>query len=128
MASLNKVTLIGNVGKDPEIKQLDGGNKLAIITLATSDKYTDRNGNRQEETEWHSVTVFGKLVDVVESFVRKGSMLYVDGRIKTRSWKDDANVTHFRTAIIANNLQLLNRVEPAKKQEESNGDLPNWML
>lgn len=130
MASINKVLLIGNVGKDPEIKTLEGGNKFANITLATSFTYTDRNGQKREETEWHSVVTYGKLSDVVEKFVRKGSLLFIDGRLHTRSW-DENGKTRYRTEVIANGIQMLNRVDapvqqsqPQTQQPEEFDDIP----
>ena len=125
MASLNKTLLIGNVGKDPEIKVLDGGNKVGNITLATSFSFTDRNGQRKEETEWHTVITYGKLSDVVEKYIRKGSLLFVDGRLHTRTWEENGK-TRYRTDIIANAIQMLNRVDQAGQQKENlfEDDLP----
>ena len=125
MASLNKVMLIGNVGKDPEIKVLEGGQKYANITLATSFTYTDRSGQKKEETEWHTVVTYGKLSDVVEKFIRKGSLLFVDGRLHTRSWESNGK-TCYKTEIIANGIQMLNRIEQAGQQKEElfEDDLP----
>ena len=125
MASLNKVTLIGNVGKDPEIKTFASGNKVAQITLATSERYKDRNGEQKEDTEWHSVQAFGKLADVVERFVHKGSLLYLDGKIRTRSYEADGR-TIYRTEILADHIQMLDRREnrPALGPDE---DLPEFL-
>ena len=124
MASLNKVMLIGNVGKDPEIKVLEGGQKYANITLATSFTYTDRSGQKKEETEWHTVVTYGKLSDVVEKFIRKGSLLFVDGRLHTRSW-DENGKTRYRTEVIANGIQMLNRVDqPVQQQPDPDDDIP----
>ena len=125
MAAINKVLLIGNVGKDPEIKTLEGGNKYANITLATSFTYKDRNGEKREETEWHTVVTYGKLSDVVEKFIRKGSLLFIDGRLHTRSW-DENGKTRYRTEVIANGIQMLNRVDaPVQpQQEEEIDDIP----
>ena len=124
MAAINKVLLIGNVGKEPEIKTLEGGNKFANITLATSFTYTDRNGQKREETEWHSVVTYGKLSDVVEKFVRKGSLLFVDGRLHTRSWESNGK-TCYKTEIICNGIQMLNRIEQAVQQpQEEIDDIP----
>ena len=125
MASLNKVTLIGNVGKDPEIKTFASGNKVASITLATSERYKDRNGEQKEDTEWHSVQAFGKLADVVERFVHKGSLLYLDGKIRTRSYEADGR-TVYRTEILADHIQMLDRREnrPALGPDE---DLPEFL-
>lgn len=125
MASLNKVLLIGNVGKDPEIKTFASGNKVANITLATTERYKDRNGEQKEETEWHSVQAFGKLADVVERFVHKGSLLYLDGKIRTRSYEADGR-TMYRTEILADHIQMLDRREnrPALGPDE---DLPEFL-
>ena len=125
MASLNKVLLIGNVGKDPEIKTFASGNKVAQITLATSERYKDRNGEQKEDTEWHSVQAFGKLADVVERFVHRGSLLYLDGKIRTRSYEADGR-TMYRTEILADHIQMLDRREnrPALGPDE---DLPDFL-
>ena len=125
MASLNKVLLIGNVGAEPQIKTLASGNKVANITLATSERYKDRNGEQKEDTEWHSVQAFGKLADVVERFVHKGSLLYLDGKIRTRSYEADGR-TVYRTEILADHIQMLDRREnrPALGPDE---DLPDFL-
>lgn len=125
MASLNKVLLIGNVGKDPEIKTFASGNKVASITLATTERYKDRNGEQKEDTEWHSVQAFGKLAEVVERFVHKGSLLYLDGKIRTRSYEADGR-TMYRTEILADHIQMLDRREnrPALGPDE---DLPEFL-
>ena len=125
MASLNKVLLIGNVGAEPQIKTLASGNKVANITLATSERYKDRNGEQKEDTEWHSVQAFGKLADVVERFVHKGSLLYLDGKIRTRSYEADGR-TVYRTEILADHIQMLDRREnrPALGPDE---DLPEFL-
>lgn len=127
MASLNKTLLIGNVGKDPEIKTLEGSNKVGNITLATSFSYTDRNGQRKEETEWHTVITYGKLSEVVEKYIRKGSLLFVDGRLHTRTWEENGK-TRYRTDIVANAIQMLNRVDQAgqiqQKENLFEDDLP----
>ena len=122
---VNKVILIGRLGKDPEIKTFASGNKVANITLATSERYKDRNGEQKEETEWHSVQAFGKLADVVERFVHKGSLLYLDGKIRTRSYEADGR-TMYRTEILADHIQMLDRREnrPALGPDE---DLPEFL-
>ena len=125
MVSLNRVTLIGNCGAEPQIKTFASGNKVAQITLATSERYKDRNGEQKEETEWHSVQAFGKLADVVERFVHKGSLLYLDGKIRTRSYEADGR-TMYRTEILADHIQMLDRREnrPALGPDE---DLPDFL-
>lgn len=128
MASVNKVTLIGNVGSEPQVKTFASGNKVASITLATSERFKDRDGNQKEETEWHSVQAFGKLADIVEKYVRKGALLYVDGKIRTRSYEADGR-TQYRTEIVANGIQMLDRKagnggESTERDRRDPQDLP----
>ena len=110
--SLNKVMLIGNVGRDPEVRYLDGnsGNaKVATFTLATTERYRDRNGETRENTEWHNIVAWRGNADVAERFVRKGTQLYIEGRIRTRSWDDQTGNKRYTTEIIVDNLQLLGK-------------------
>lgn len=107
MATLNKVFLIGRVGKDPEVRQFDGGNKVANFTLATDESYTDRNGQRQTATEWHNLVLNGKLADIAAQYVHKGSMLYIEGKIRTRSWQDQQGNKHYQTEVVGLGMQLL---------------------
>lgn len=118
--SLNKVMLIGNVGKDPEVRYLEGnsgapGRKVANFTLATSERYKDRSGEVRENTEWHNIVVWGQPADVVERFVKKGTQLYIEGRITTRSWTDQSGAKRYTTEIRADSLQLLGRREGAQE-------------
>ncbi len=110
--SLNKAMLIGNVGRDPEVRYLDGqsGNaKVATFTLATTERYRDRNGEIRENTEWHNIVAWRSTADVVEKYVRKGTQLYIEGRIRTRSWDDQSGNKRYTTEIMADNLQLLGK-------------------
>ena len=118
--SLNKVMLIGNVGKDPEVRYLEGNSKVATFRLATSEKYRDRDGNMREMTEWHTVTVWRTAADLVEKYVRKGTQLYVEGRLRTRSWNDKSGNTRTVTEIAAENIQLLGRApEPQRNAQNA---------
>ena len=104
--------LIGNVGRDPEVRYLDGssGNaKVATFTLATTERYRDRNGETRENTEWHNIVAWRNTADVVEKFVKKGTQLYIEGRIRTRSWDDQTGNKRYTTEIIADTLQLLGK-------------------
>lgn len=104
--------LIGNAGRDPEVKYLDGpsGNaKVATFTLATTERYKDRNGNQQENTEWHNIVAWRGLADICERYVKKGTQLYIEGRIRTRSWDDQNGNKRYSTEIMADNMQLLGR-------------------
>ena len=109
---INKVILIGNVGQDPEIRYAGdavNGAKVATIRLATTERYKDRNGNLQEHTEWHTVVVWRNTADVVEKYVKKGSQIYVEGRIRSRSWDDQNGNKRYATEIMGDTLQLLGR-------------------
>ena len=114
--SLNKVMLIGNVGKDPDVRYLEtnpsnpGNNaKVASFPLATSERYRDRNGELRENTEWHNVVVWRGNADVVEKFVRKGTQLYVEGRLRTRQWTDQTGNKRYTTEVVVDTLQLLGK-------------------
>ena len=107
MASVNKVILVGNLGRDPEIRYLPSGDPVANITIATSSKYKGKDGNMVEETEWHRVTFFGKLAEIVGQYLKKGRSVYVEGRIKTRKYTDKDGVEKYATDIIANEMQML---------------------
>lgn len=112
--SLNKVMLIGNIGRDPEVKTLDGSNgsqKVATFTLATGEKYKDRNGELQEKTEWHNIVAWRNLADICEKYIRKGMQVYIEGRLRTRSWQDKDGNTRYTTEIMADNLQMLGKKE-----------------
>ena len=106
--SVNKVILLGNVGKDPEIRSTGGGTMVANFTLATSDRQKDAQGNWQDRTEWHNMVAFTRLAEIVRDYVKKGSKLYVEGKIQTRSWDDkETGAKKYRTEIIVNDLSLL---------------------
>ncbi len=106
--SVNKVFLLGNVGKDPEIKSTAGGTMVANFTLATSDRQKDAQGNWQDRTEWHNLVAFTRLAEIVRDYVKKGSKLFVEGKIQTRSWDDkESGQKRYRTEIIVNDLSLL---------------------
>ena len=126
MASLNKVLLIGRVGKDPEIRTFDNGNKLATFTLATSESYTDRNGQRQEQTEWHSVVLNGRLADIAAQFIHKGSNVYIEGKIRTRSWDDQNGQKHYQTEVVGLGLQLLDPKPQAQAQQQGGFTQPTY--
>jgi single-strand DNA-binding protein len=105
--SVNKVILLGNVGKDPEIRSTPGGTMVASFSLATSDRYQDQQGNWQDRTEWHNLVAFKRTAEIIRDYVKKGSKLYVEGRIQTRSWDDKEGAKHYKTEIIINDLSLL---------------------
>ena len=107
MSSLNKVLLIGNLGKDPEIRYTQSGQAVASFSLATSDNWTDQAGNRQERTEWHSIVAWGKLADLSQRFLAKGRQVYIEGRIQSREWTDQSGGKRRTTEIIATSIVFL---------------------
>jgi single-strand DNA-binding protein len=105
---INKVILVGNVGLDPEVRTTESGVKVARLRLATSERYTDKqSGERKELTEWHTITLWRGLADIVDRYVHKGSQLYIEGRLRTREWTDTNNIKRYTTEILADNMQLL---------------------
>ena len=106
--SVNKVILLGNVGKDPEIRSTGGGTMVANFTLATTDRQKDAQGNWQDRTEWHNLVAFQRTAEIVRDYVKKGTKLYIEGKIQTRSWDDkESGQKRYRTEIIVNDLSLL---------------------
>ncbi|OTP74409.1 single-stranded DNA-binding protein [Caballeronia sordidicola] len=108
MASVNKVILVGNLGADPETRYLPSGDAVANVRLATTDRYKDKaSGEMKEATEWHRVTFFGRLAEIVNEYLKKGSSIYVEGRIRTRKYTDQAGVEKYATEIVAEQMQML---------------------
>ena len=108
MASVNKVIIVGNIGRDPETRYLPSGDALTNISVATSDKYKDKaTGEMKESTEWHRITFFGKLAEIAGQYLKKGSQVYVEGRLRTRKWTDQAGVERYTTEIVADSMQML---------------------
>ena len=105
--SLNKVMLIGNLGSDPEIRTTGAGTKVAKISIATNRQWAGRDGQKQEKTEWHRITFFGKLADIVEQYVTKGDRLYIEGRVEYSQTEDDQGNTRYWTDIVANEMVML---------------------
>jgi len=106
--SVNKVTLLGNLGKDPEIKFLPSGQAVANFSIATTDRYKDKAGEWQDRTEWHNVVAYARTAEIVRDYVKKGNKLYVEGRLTTRSWDDkDTGKKVYRTEVVVNDLVLI---------------------
>ena len=120
--SLNKVMLIGNAGKDPEIRHLENGVAVVTLPVATTERYKDRNGEVKEQTEWHNVVFWRGLADIVERFVRKGSQLFIEGKLRTRSWEDQSGQKKYITEIVAENLRLLGRRGDNDNHQQQTGN------
>ena len=108
MAGINKVIIVGNLGNDPEIRTMPNGEAVANISVATSESWTDKNtGERREVTEWHRIVLYRRLAEIEGQYVRKGSQVYVEGRLKTRKWQDNNGQDRYTTEIQGDNLQML---------------------
>lgn len=107
MASVNKVILIGNLGKDPETRYMSNSEAVTNITLATTDTWKDKNGEKQEKTEWHRVTFYRKLAEIAGEYLKRGSSVYIEGRLETKKWTDKNGVERYTTDIIANEMKML---------------------
>lgn len=117
--SINKAILIGNVGKDPVVRRTEGGAVVANFSIATTEKYKDKSGNVQEQTEWHNIVCWNGTAEIVEKYVGKGSQIYIEGKIKNREWIDQEGKDHSRTEILANVIKRL-----GKKSESSQTSPP----
>ncbi len=109
MGSVNKVILIGNLGKDPEVRHTQGGSAVATFSIATNEAWNNREGQREERTEWHRVVAFGKLADICGQYLKKGKQVYIEGRLQTRSWDDRDGNKRYTTEIVANQMTMLGR-------------------
>jgi single-strand DNA-binding protein len=118
---INKVILIGNVGADPEVRYTKSGQVVADLRVATNEVWKDKQGQRQERTEWHSIVLWGQQAEFAQNYVKKGRQVYVEGRIQTRDWTDNQNVKHYKTEIVANMLRLLGRASEGGAQRPAEG-------
>ncbi len=107
MASVNKVILIGNLGKDPDTRYMSNGEAVTNITLATTDSWKDKNGEKHEKTEWHRVTFYRKLAEIAGEYLKKGRQVYVEGRLETRKWTDKSGADRYTTEVIATEMKML---------------------
>ncbi len=105
--AINKVILIGNLGKDPEVRHSPNGSAVGNLSIATSESWTDKNGQKQEKTEWHRVVVFGKLAELCGQYLTKGRQAYIEGKLQTRSWQDKDGQTRYTTEVVAQSIQFL---------------------
>ncbi|MBO4119410.1 single-stranded DNA-binding protein [Cupriavidus gilardii] len=122
MASVNKVILVGNLGADPETRYMPSGDAVTNIRLATTDRYKDKqSGDMKELTEWHRVAFFGKLAEIAGQYLRKGSQVYIEGRIRTRKWQDQSGQDKYSTEIVAEQMQMLGSRQGGGGGEEGGG-------
>lgn len=109
---INKVILVGNVGQDPETRYMPSGSAVTNLTVATNESWKDGQGERQERTEWHKVAMFGKLAEIAAEYLRKGSQVYIEGKLRTRKWQDNSGNDRYTTEVVASEMQMLGRREP----------------
>lgn len=107
MASVNKVILIGNLGKDPEMRYMPSGDAIANFSIATTDTWKDKNGEKQEKTEWHRISMFGRQAEVAGEYLKKGSPVYIEGRLQTRKWQNKEGQDQYTTEVVADRMQML---------------------
>ncbi len=128
MAGVNKVIVVGRLGADPELKTITGGNSVCRLSVATSENWTDKQGQKQERTEWHKVVVWGKLAELCGKYLAKGRQCYVEGRLQTRSWEDQQGQKRYATEIVANTVQFLGSTQGAgastSAQTNESSDFP----
>jgi single-strand DNA-binding protein len=120
MSSVNKVILIGNLGNDPDIRTMNSGDKVANLSVATSESWKDKNtGEKKEKTEWHRVVVFGKLVDIIERYTKKGSKVYIEGKLQTRKWTDQSGEEKYTTEVVLQGFNCAFNMLDSKKQDSA---------
>ena len=112
MAGVNKVILVGNLGKDPEVRYLDNGVAVANFSLATTESYKNKQGERVSQTEWHNIVLWRGLAEVAEKYLKKGSSVYVEGKIKNRKWEDKEGNTRYSVEVVADNMTMLSKPTP----------------
>ena len=121
MASVNKAIIVGNLGKDPEVRYMPDGGAITNISVATTDTWKDKAGEKQEKTEWHRVAFFGKLAEIAGEYLKKGSQVYLEGRLQTRKWQDKDGQDKYTTEIVADRMQMLG----ARSGGGAGGDMPS---
>ncbi len=119
MSGVNKVILVGHLGKDPEVRHLENGVNVASFSLATTETITNKNGEKQDLTEWHNIVVWRGLADVAEKYLKKGKQIYVEGKIRTRSWDDKEGVKRYTTEIVADSFTMLGKKEDGPSSSNS---------
>jgi single-strand DNA-binding protein len=122
MAGVNKVILVGNLGKDPEVKHLENGIAVAKFPIATSESYKDKSGNRVDQTEWHNIVMWRGLAEVAEKYLRKGNQIYIEGKLRSRSWEDTEGIKRYTTEIVADQMTMLGTKADNESQNNPSGN------
>lgn len=127
MASVNKVILIGNLGRDPEMRYMPSGDAIANFSIATTESWKDKSGEKQEKTEWHRISMFGRLAEIAGEYLKKGSSVYIEGRLQTRKWQNKEGQDQYTTEVVANEMKMLggrsggNTFEVVDREPSSSG-------
>ena len=116
---VNKAIIVGRLGQDPEVRYMPNGNAVANFTVATSEQWKDQQGQKQEKTEWHRITIYGKLAEIAGKYLHKGSNVYLDGRLQTREWIDQQQIKRYTTEIIVNEMQMLDGAPQQQGQQQA---------
>tara|TARA_R110001592_G_scaffold36893_1_gene123603 strand:+ start:4319 stop:4753 length:435 start_codon:yes stop_codon:yes gene_type:complete len=125
MAGINKVILVGNLGKDPEVRYLEGGSAVANFPIATSETYKDKtSGEKKTITEWHNIVVWRRLAEIAEKYLKKGNQVYIEGKLRTRQWQDKDGNNRYTTEIVGDNMQMLGGKKDESSSSSSNTDTP----
>lgn len=124
MASVNKVILVGNLGRDPEVRYMPNGEAVANFSIATTENWKDKDGNKQEKTEWHNIVMYRKLAEIAGEYLKQGRPVYIEGRLQTRKWEKDG-VTRYSTEIIADSMQMLGTKTGEHGSAQSQDSKPN---
>ena len=130
MSGVNKVILIGNLGKDPEVKYLESGVAVANITLATTENYKNKEGEKVSQTVWHDIVLWRGLAEIAEKYLKKGSSVYIEGKIRNRKWEDKEGITRYKNEILADNMTMLGSRpsnEKSTENESQNQESPNGL-
>ena len=124
MAGVNKVILVGNLGSDPEIRTIESGAKVANFSIATSERFKDKNGNPVERTEWHNIVLWRGLAEIAEKYLKKGSQVFIEGKLRTRSWDDQNGNKRYTTEVLGDNMTLLGRPDGGSSSSNSTSSSP----
>lgn len=116
---VNKAIIVGRLGQEPEVRYMPNGNAVANFTVATSEQWKDQQGQKQEKTEWHRITIYGKLAEIAGKYLHKGSNVYLEGRLQTREWTDQQQVKRYTTEIIVNEMQMLDGAPQQQGQQQA---------
>lgn len=126
MSGVNKVIIVGRLGNDPELKQINADNSVCNFSIATSESWKDKSGEKKEKTEWHKIVVWGKLAEISSKYLSKGRQVYIEGKLQTRSWETDDGVKRYTTEIVATNVQFLAGATNEVSAQPENPPAPNF--